>query len=186
MDGNYPVYQIGQDVNETIKLTNLTDILGNTTETIENLKVTATQVYYGEPNEPNLPKDSVKVFPTITQLEPNDANSIILNRVYALPAYAIPGLVKTKLALEFNLAGDTRVLKITFNQPDSFWYAAIPADLDMSDTVDFFDFSKFSSHWQQAECNESNNWCNRADIDHTGTVDWLDLSILAENWLRGY
>ena len=181
---NYPVYLTGTDINQTITLTNITDVLGNAVENIENLVVTATAVYCDEPNEPNLPGDSNITFPVITLLEPNDANSIILNWVYTLPANATPGLVKTKLAFEFNFAGNPRIIKITFNEPNSLWYAAIPADLDLSNTVDFLDFSKFSTYWQQTECNESNNWCNGADINHSSAVDLSDLSILTENWMR--
>lgn len=182
---NYPVYLTGTDINQTITLTNITDVLGNAVETIENLAVTATHIYCDEPNEPNLPGDSNITFPVITLLEPNEANSITLNWVYTLPANATPGLVKTKLALEFNFAGNPRIITITFSEPNSFWYAAIPADLDLSNTVDFLDFSKFSTYWQQTECNESNNWCNRADINQSSAVDLSDLAILADNWLRG-
>ena len=182
---NYPVYLTGTDVNQTITLTNVTDVWGNTVETIENLVVTATHIYCDEPNEPNLPGDSNITFPVITTLEPNDANSEIVNWVYTIPADATPGLVKTKLALEFNFAGNARIINITYNEPNSFWYAAIPADLDLSNTVDFLDFSKFSAYWQQTDCNQSNNWCNRADINHSSAVDLSDLAILADNWLRG-
>ena len=182
---NYPIYLTGTDINQTITLTNLTDVLGNAVETIENLVVTATYIYCDEPNEPNLAGDSNITFPVITLLEPNEVNSITLNWVYALPANAAPGLVKTKLALEFNFAGNTRIIKIIFSEPNSFWYAAIPADLDLSNTVDFLDFSEFSTYWQQTDCSESNNWCNGADINHSSAIDLSDLSILAENWLRG-
>jgi hypothetical protein len=184
MDSNNPVYQIGSDVNQTIKLTNLTDILGNTTETIENLKITATQVYYGEPNEPNLPGNSVKVFPTISQLEPNEANSITLSYMYSIPNETTPGLKKTKLTFEFNFIGNSRVIKVAYNQPNSLWYAAVPADLELDNNVDFFDYSMLAQQWGESNCSKP-DWCGRADIDRSGAVGWTDLKVLAENWLRG-
>jgi hypothetical protein len=183
-DGNYPVYQIGSDVNQTITLINITDILGNTIETIEDLNVVATQVYYSDPNDQNLPGDSVEIFPTISLLEPNDANSITLSLLYTIPPETIPGLVKTTIDLEFKFAGNSRIITVAYNEPNSLWYAAIPADLDLSNTVSLSDFSIFAEQWQQTGCTEP-EWCGRADINHSGSVGWPDLSILAENWLTG-
>ena len=186
IDSNYPIYQIGADVNQSITLTNITDILGNTVETIQDLNVVATQTYYSDPNDQNLPGNSVEIFPTISLLEPNDANSITLSLLYTIPPETTPGLVKTILALEFNFVGNSRVIRVSYNnEPDSLWYAAIPADLDLSNTVSLSDFSIFAEQWQQTDCNETNSWCGRADIDQSGVVDWLDLDILAENWLTG-
>lgn len=182
IDSNNPVYQIGSDVNQTITLTNITDILGNTIETIEDLNVIATHLYYGQPNEPNLPGDSVKVFPTITSLEPNEANSITLSFVYTIPLETTPGLKKTKIEFEFNFLGNDRVMRVAYNEPVSFWYAAIPGDLDLEDDVDLADFSIFAEHWKESDCTEP-NWCGRADMDRSGDVNWPDLDILAENWL---
>lgn len=182
---NYPVYQIGEDVNQAITLTNITDILGNTVETIEDLNVVATQGYYGDPNDQNLPGNSVKVFPTITSLEPNDANSITLSLLYTIPPETTPGLVKTTLDFEFNFAGDSRVITVSYNEPNSLWYAAIPGDLDLSHSIELFDFSIFANEWQQTGCTEP-DWCQRADIERSGDVDWLDLDIIAENWLAGF
>jgi hypothetical protein len=184
-DSNYPVYQIGEDVNQTITLTNITDILGNTVETIQDLNVVATQVYYSDPNDQNLPGNSIKVFPTISLLDPNDANSITLSLLYTIPPETLPGLVKTTLELEFNFLGNSRVIRVSYNEPDSLWYAAIPSDLDLSNTVGLLDFAVFANQWQQTGCEEP-DWCQRADIDRSGDVDWLDLDILAENWLAGY
>jgi len=184
LDTNYPVYQIGSDVNQTITLTNITDILGNTVETIEDLNVVATQGYYGDPNDQNLPGNSVEIFPTISLLEPNDANSITLSLLYTVPPETTPGLVKTTLELEFNFLGDSRVITVSYNEPNSLWYAAIPADLDLSNTVSLSDFSIFAENWQQTACTEP-DWCGRADIDRNGYVDLFDLRILAQNWLTG-
>ncbi len=186
VDNNYPVYQIGEDVNQSITLTNITDILGNTVETIEDLNVVTTQVYYSDPNDQNLPSNSVEIFPTISLLEPNDANSITLSLLYTIPPETTPGLVKTTLELEFNFVGNSRVIRVSYNnEPDSLWYAAIPADLDLSNTVSLSDFSIFAENWQQTACTEP-DWCGRADIDRSGDVDWLDLDIIADNWLAGF
>ena len=185
IDSNCPVYQIGEDVNQTITLTNITDILGNTIETIEDLDVVATQVYYGDPNDQNLPGNSVEIFPTVSLLEPNDANSIALSLLYTIPPETTPGLVRTALELEFNFVGNSRVIRVSYNNDsDSLWYAAIPADLDLSNTVSLSDFSIFAEQWQQTDCNKP-DWCGRADMDQSGVVDWLDMDILAENWLTG-
>lgn len=184
LDGNLPVYQIGCDVNQTIILENITDAIGNTVETIVNLRVTATSVHYGEPNEPNLPGNSITVFPTITAFEPNEANSITLTYSYSIPPQTIPGLKKTKLQFEFNFAGDSRAIKIACNEPNSFWYAAIPGDLDINNKVDFSDYGIFARQWQQVDCNGP-QWCERADIDRNGRVDWNDLQGVADHWLAG-
>ena len=184
IDASIPVYQIGVDVNQAITLTNITDTLGNTIENIENLDVNAVQVYYGVPNEPNLPGDSIKLFPTITLLEPNDANSITLSLLYTIPPETTPGLKKTKLELEFNFVGNSRVIKISYNEPNSFWYAAIPGDLELDDNVGMTDFSIFAQQWQETGCTEP-NWCGRADMDQSGDVGWPDLDVLTEDWLTG-
>jgi hypothetical protein len=184
LDGNLPVYQIGCDVNQTIVLENITDAIGNTVENIVNLRATATGVHYGEPNEPNLPGNSITVFPTITALEPNEANSITLTYSYSIPPQTTPGLKKTKLQFEFNFAGDSRAIKIAYNEPNSFWYAAIPGDLDINNEVDFSDYSMLARQWQQVGCNGP-DWCERADIDRNGRVDWNDLQGVADHWLAG-
>jgi hypothetical protein len=184
IDVNLPVYQIGEDVNQSITLTNITDTIGNYTENIQNLNVIATQDYYADSNEPNLPGDAIEVFPTITLLEPGDANSITLSLLYTIPPETTPGLKKTKLELEFNFVGNSRTLKVTYNNPNSLWYAAIPGDLDLSNNVDLSDFATFAHQWQQTDCDEP-NWCGRADMDKSRSVDWPDLDILGGNWLSG-
>ncbi len=181
-DSNHPVYHIGADMHQSITLTNITNILGNNTETIENLNVTVTQVSCAGPNEPNLPGDSVKLFPTISSLEPGDANSLTLSCSYTIPPDTAPGLNKTRLELEFKFSGNSRVLKISYNDPNSFWYAAIPADLQLDNNVNFIDFGIFAQQWNRDDCNQP-QWCGRADIDKNGSVDWPDLAILTENWL---
>ena len=73
---------------------------------------------------------------------------------------------------------------VAYNEPNSLWYAAIPADLDLSDSVGFPDFSIFAEQWEGAGCTEP-DWCQRADIDRSGDVGWLDLDIIGDNWLLG-
>ncbi|GAH61114.1 unnamed protein product, partial [marine sediment metagenome] len=148
-----------------------------------NLTVTATQTEYDDPNS-LLGGNSVKVFPTVTLLEPGDANSITLSLLYTIPPETSPGLVKTKLEFEFNFVGNDRVIKVSYNKPNSFWYAAIPGDLDLENDVDLTDYGTFAIQWRQADCNEP-DWCSRADMDQSGNVDYSDLYILTENWLTG-
>ena len=182
-DSNIPAYHIGSDVNQAITLTNITNILGNTTETIENLTVSVKQVYYNDPNEPNLPGDSVEVFPTISRFYPADGNSVTLSLSYRIPPDMGPGLVQTKLALQFNFLGNSRVIRVCYHQPNLLWYAAIPGDLDLSNSVDMTDLSIFAQRWQNNGCADP-DYCHRADIDRSGEVDWNDVSALADNWLR--
>lgn len=73
-------------------------------------------------------------------------------------------------------------MEVTYNNPDSLWYAAIPGDLNLNNKVNLPDFSAFAHNWQRTDCNEP-DFCGRADIDQTGDVNWPDLDIIAENWL---
>ncbi len=182
IDANSPVYRLGEDVNQSITLTNITHAIGNDIENIENLIVTIKQTEYDDPNL-LLGGNSVKVFPTVTVLEPSDANSIELSYSYTIPPDAIPGLKKTTLQMEFNFVDNSRTLQITYNNPDSAWYAAIPGDLNLSNTVNLPDFVTLSQNWQDTGCGEP-DYCNRADVDKGGTVDLADLRIVAENWLE--
>lgn len=181
-DANYPAYHIGQTLHQSITLTNITDLLGNTVETIENLNVTIAQVSCTEPNEPNLPGNSVKLLPTITTFEPGDANAITLSLLYPIPADTLPGLKKTKVSFEFKFAGNPRTLKVSYNDPNSFWYADLPGDLDLNNKIDLTDFAAFALNWRQTDCNEP-DLCGRADINKNGSVDLSDLYTLTQNWL---
>ncbi len=58
-------------------------------------------------------------------------------------------------------------------------------DYKIDGKIDFLDFAKFSSHWMQTDCNDNNNWCDRADLDESGTVDPNDLKIFTQRWLEG-
>ena len=125
MESNYPVYPIGSEVNQTITLTNITDVLGNTTETIENLTVTVSHVYADEPNYPSLPGDSTVVFTNLT-IPAGPSNALILHNTYNLSPDTAPGRVKTQLSMEFNFTGDSRSMTVEYDSPDSLWYAGIP------------------------------------------------------------
>ena len=54
---------------------------------------------------------------------------------------------------------------------------------DFSTTM--LEYAIFSSHWQQADCDVSNDYCSGADINKSETVDIIDLQMLAEKWLNG-
>jgi len=129
MDGDIPVYHTGSEVNQSITLTNITDVLGNTAQDLENLKVTARHVYADLPGDPCLPGPNTTVFTTITTLEPCEINAVSLNHSYQLAPDMPCGLVKTILDLEFTLSGNNRVMKVTYNEPDSFWYAESHNDI---------------------------------------------------------
>ena len=55
-------------------------------------------------------------------------------------------------------------------------------DMNNDLRVDWTDFSIFSSHWNQSNCNAP-KWCAGADLSCSGKVNWEDFAILAENWL---
>jgi hypothetical protein len=59
----------------------------------------------------------------------------------------------------------------------------IQADLNISGTVDFFDFNIFAGQWGE-DCN-SPDWCGGTDFDHSGSVDIFDLATFARYWLEG-
>jgi hypothetical protein len=47
------------------------------------------------------------------------------------------------------------------------------------------DFVFFIEHWQDNNCDLSNNYCDGTDLDQSGTVDTNDLEILVDNWQAG-
>ncbi|MBL7154534.1 MAG: S8 family serine peptidase [Phycisphaerae bacterium] len=177
-----PAFYIGTIAHQDITLTNVTDVLGNEALDMENLDVTAAQVSFACPNDPNLPGDSVTVFATIDRLAPGDANSITLQLSYEIPPSLAPGLKQVKMSFEFNFAGDDRLIKLGYRSADSLWRAAMPGDTNLDNTVDLADFAAFAAAWKTSDCNGS-NICRKADIDQSGGVDCNDLRILAENWL---
>jgi len=177
-----PAFYIGTEAHQEITLSNVTDVLGNEALDMENLDVTAAQVSFGGPNEPNLSGDSVTVFVTIDQFAPGDANSVTLQLSYEIPPGLAPGLNQTKVSFEFNFAGDGRIIKLGYRAAESVWCAAMPGDTNLDNTVDLADFAAFAQAWKAGDC-EGSNTCRKADIDQSGGVDYRDLRILAENWL---
>ncbi|MBN2139076.1 MAG: hypothetical protein JW720_14810, partial [Sedimentisphaerales bacterium] len=67
--------------------------------------------------------------------------------------------------------------------PRLTWQAPA-ADFLCPDGVTARDFSFFAQHWQRADCNSANEYCDRADIDGSGRVDGNDLALFAEQWLE--
>ena len=60
----------------------------------------------------------------------------------------------------------------------------IPAgDFVCPDGFTIEDFLFFIEHWQDENCDLSNDYCQGTDLDFSGTVDADDLEILLENWL---
>ena len=69
------------------------------------------------------------------------------------------------------------------NYPRLVWQ--IPAgDFVCPDGITIDDFLFFIEHWQDDNCNPSNDYCQGTDLDKSGTVDADDLGIFFENWLE--
>ena len=116
IDGYYvPVFFIGRSMYQDITLTNNTDTLGNTPEYIENLNVTTTQKYRATGDL--LPGAPTEDFGPMT-IDPG--YDTVLQDTYYIPWSASPGLYNVVLDLEFNFAGNSRVIKITDNEA-SIW-----------------------------------------------------------------
>jgi len=56
-------------------------------------------------------------------------------------------------------------------------------DIDEDGDVDLQDYAVLAKNWKVTNCNELNNWCEKADIDKSGAVDFNDLLIMTEQWL---
>jgi len=68
------------------------------------------------------------------------------------------------------------------NYPRLVWQ--IPAgDFVCPDGIVIEDFVFFIEHWQDDNCDPSNDYCQGTDLDFSGTVDEADLEILVENCL---
>jgi len=63
------------------------------------------------------------------------------------------------------------------------WQFALKGDFSCSDGVDILDLAFLVDRWL-AECNETNNFCNRADINYDEIVNFPDFAILALHWLE--
>jgi hypothetical protein len=63
-------------------------------------------------------------------------------------------LVQTKLELEFNFVGNSRIITVCYYQPNLLWYAVIPGDFKLENNVDMTDFSIFAYRWQNLGCIE--------------------------------
>jgi hypothetical protein len=63
------------------------------------------------------------------------------------------------------------------------WQFALKGDFTCPDGVDILDLAFLVDKWL-AECNETNNFCNRADINYDEIVNFPDFAILALHWLE--
>ena len=70
------------------------------------------------------------------------------------------------------------------NYPRLLWQ--IPAgDFLCPYGVDVLDLAFFVERWLDADCNESNNFCNCTDINHDAQVDFGDFAFFSRHWLEG-
>lgn len=67
------------------------------------------------------------------------------------------------------------------NYPRFVWQIAT-GDFVCPDGITIDDFSFFTEHWLDDNCDLSNGYCQGTDLDHSGTVDVNDLEIFFENW----
>lgn len=74
----------------------------------------------------------------------------------------------------YNYASGVALFGIPLPQPD----------ITGEGVVNLLDYSSLASEWA-SDCNDLNNWCNKADIDRSGEVGITDLLVIAENWLNG-
>jgi peptidase C39-like protein/glucodextranase-like protein len=72
-----------------------------------------------------------------------------------------------------NYSGGVALFGVPLPQPDITGEGA----------VNLLDFSVLAKNWQVTDCNELNDWCEKADIDKSGAVDFNDLLIICEYWL---
>lgn len=117
-DDLYPAYFIGTNMYQNITITNITDDPQINDVSIENLNVTTIQRYHN--TETALPGEPTATFSSYEPITLDPGEFILLPDTYYLPWSMTPGLDDTLLDLEFNLAGNPRLLKITNNQA-SVW-----------------------------------------------------------------
>ncbi|MHC4930444.1 MAG: peptidylprolyl isomerase [Planctomycetota bacterium] len=60
------------------------------------------------------------------------------------------------------------------------------SDLSLDNTINPSDFLVFFGWWLDPDCNQDNNYCDRADINRDGIVDLVDYSLLSSHWLGSY
>jgi formylglycine-generating enzyme required for sulfatase activity len=58
-------------------------------------------------------------------------------------------------------------------------------DGDSDGDVDFQDFALFAQHWETADCNSANCWCEGTDFNRNGRVGFDDVLKFTEHWLEG-
>ena len=69
------------------------------------------------------------------------------------------------------------------NYPRFVWQ--IPeGDFVCPDGIEIEDVNFFMDHWDNTNCDSSNNYCDGTDLDFSGTVDISDFKILLNNWLN--
>jgi hypothetical protein len=57
-------------------------------------------------------------------------------------------------------------------------------DFNNDGNVNFADFAKLASYWQEANCGIPNNYCEGTDINPDGRIDFTDMMYFAEYWLE--
>lgn len=62
------------------------------------------------------------------------------------------------------------------------YYDPNPNPLTNDCSTDMIDFAGFSAHWQETNCDETNNWCGGADLNHSDDVTLDDLAEFAQLW----
>jgi len=56
-------------------------------------------------------------------------------------------------------------------------------DLNGDDGVNMIDFSLLTTKWKSENCDQGNNWCEKADVNKDGGVDFGDIALFVETWL---
>jgi len=118
LDGLYPAYFLGTTMSQDITVENISDRPDIPDTYVENLNITTIQKY--RDTELDLPGDSTEDFESHEPIALNPGDIITLPDDYYLPLSADPGLYNIVLDLEFNLAGNPRLIKITDNAA-SIW-----------------------------------------------------------------
>jgi hypothetical protein len=67
--------------------------------------------------------------------------------------------------------------------PKLSWWQPLPGDFLCPDGVNFLDYSFFTSHWQEDNCDASDD-CEGTDFDFSGNINHKDLKVLLDHWLE--